>query len=187
MNMKILAFAGSLREKSYNKSTLRAAQELAPTGMEIEIFDLINIPLYNADVEDQGTPRPVLDFRDKIQQADGLIIATPEYSNFMSGVLKNALDWASRTVAEQDILTGKPLAIMGASPGGFGTARAQLGLQALAAVLGLHLYVGRSRVLVSNANEKFNANGELIDETTKKSINQMLEGYREWILRLRSR
>jgi chromate reductase, NAD(P)H dehydrogenase (quinone) len=120
----ILGFAGSLRQGSYNCALLRAAQALAPTGMEFEIFDLMPIPLYNADIEAQGDPEAVAAFKAAIRRADALLIACPEYNHGVPGVLKNAIDWASRP-PRTAALNRKPLALMGASPGMTGSARGQ--------------------------------------------------------------
>src|SRR5579871_4067 len=113
--VRLLGMAGSLRRGSFNAAALRAAQELAPSGMSIEIFDLSPIPMYNDDVRLEGYPPPVADFRARIKAADGLLIATPEYNYSTSGVLKNAIDWASRPPAHP--FEGKPIGLMGASAG----------------------------------------------------------------------
>ena len=123
-SVHILGFAGSLRQDSYNRALLRAARELAPEGMIVDVFDLAPIPLYNADVEAQGDPDPVAAFKRAIQQADAVLIATPEYNHGVPGVTKNAIDWASRP-PRNAVLSGKPVGIMGASPGITGTARGQ--------------------------------------------------------------
>jgi chromate reductase, NAD(P)H dehydrogenase (quinone) len=115
-HVHVLGIAGSLRQKSYNKAALRAAAELVPEGMTLEIYDIAPIPLFNADVEAQGDPEPVRDFKARLAAANALLIATPEYNYSMPGVLKNALDWASRPVATTP-LGEKPLAIIGASGG----------------------------------------------------------------------
>ena len=128
--IKVLGFAGSLRKGSYNRALLRAAVELAPEAMEITLFDLAMIPLYNQDVEDEGDPEPVKAFKHAIGDADALLICTPEYNFSIPGVLKNALDWASRP-AKATPLYGKPVTVMGASTGAFGTARCQMALQNL--------------------------------------------------------
>jgi chromate reductase len=120
----VLGFAGSLRRGSYNRSLLRAAQEMAPAGMTIEVFDLAPIPVYNADVEAEGDPEPVAAFKAAIRRADALLIACPEYNHGVPGVLKNATDWASRP-PRGAALDRKPLALMGASPGMTGSARGQ--------------------------------------------------------------
>ncbi len=121
--LNVLGICGSLRRASYNGGLLRAAKALAPAGMSIAIGDISAIPLYNGDVEREGFPKSVHDFRERIRAADALLIATPEYNYSVPGVLKNAIDWASRSPDQP--LAGKPVAIMGATPGGFGTTRSQ--------------------------------------------------------------
>ena len=122
---QILGIAGSLRLASYNRGLIRAAQQVAPDGVEIAAFDLLPIPLYNADVEAEGAPAPVRDLKERIRAADALLIATPEYNYSIPGVQKNAIDWASRPPQDSP-LRHKPIGLMGASPGGFGTVRSQL-------------------------------------------------------------
>lgn len=122
--MKILAFAGSLRKGSFNKLLLQAAKEVAPKEMEIDIFDLAGIPLFNADLEADGVHETVTAFKDAIRSANGILIASPEYNHGMTGVTKNAIDWASRP-AKNSPISGKPVGILGASPGITGTARSQ--------------------------------------------------------------
>src|SRR5579863_4168325 len=121
--VRILGVAGSLRKGSFNRATLRTAQEMAPAGMTIDIFDIAPIPLYNEDVRQQGFPLPVEEFRARIKEADGLLIITPEYNYSIPGVLKNAIDWASRPYGDS-AWSDKPVAMMGASVGTLGTARA---------------------------------------------------------------
>jgi chromate reductase len=119
---RIAAFAGSLRRKSYNRALIEAARELAPGGMSIEPIEIGGLPFYNADVEAEGDPASVADFKAALQQADGVLIATPEYNDGIPGVLGNALDWASRLPGRAP-LAAKPVAIIGASPSQIGTAR----------------------------------------------------------------
>ena len=121
--LKVLGISGSLRAKSFNSGALRAAQELVPEGMSIDIADISGVPLYNGDVEADGMPEAVVRLRDQIREADGLLIVTPEYNYSIPGVLKNAIDWASRPPDQP--FDAKPMAIMGASPGGSGTMRCQ--------------------------------------------------------------
>src|SRR5271169_5569843 len=121
--LKILGIAGSLRRGSYNAAALRAAQELAPAGMTIDIFDIAAIPLYNEDVKAQGFPPVVADLRARIKAADGVLLATPEYNYATSGAMKNVIDWVSRPPEQP--FDGKPIALIGASAGALGTARAQ--------------------------------------------------------------
>ncbi len=127
--IKVFGIAGSLRAGSSNKALLRAAAELAPEGMEIRLFErLAEVPLYNEDVEKAGEPESVAALKGAIREADALLFATPEYNYGVPGVLKNAIDWASRP-PRNSVLNGKPAAIMGATPGTSGTARAQLALR----------------------------------------------------------
>src|SRR5262245_30891483 len=126
--LQVLGFAGSLRQASYNRALLRSAIELAPPELNIKTFDLLPIPIFNEDVEVKGDPQPVQDLKKAISEADALLIATPEYNYGTSGVLKNAIDWASRPSGKSS-LYGKPAAIMGASQGSSGTIRAQLSLR----------------------------------------------------------
>ena len=171
--ISVLGFAGSLRSGSFNKRLLLAAMEIAPAGMTITPFDLGAIPLYNYDVEQQGDPQPVKEFKDAIRRADALLIATPEYQHGVPGVLKNALDWASRPPG-QSVMQGKPAAIMGASPGFTGTARAQTQLRQ-ALTYSQTYAVLQPEVLVSRANEKFDGEGRLTDAKTREFIGQLLD------------
>jgi chromate reductase len=178
----VLGIAGSLRARSYNCGLLRAAQELAPRGMEIRSFDLAPIPLYNADVEAAGDPSPVAAFKAAIAAADALLIATPEYNYGVSGVLKNAIDWASRPPGDS-VLNGKPVALMGASPGMTGTARAQLQLRQ-AFVFTRTPALLHPELLVARAAEKFDDQGHLTDEATRERLRELLGALAEWTLRL---
>jgi chromate reductase len=170
---RILGFAGSLRSRSYNRALLRVAAEEAPEGMSIETFDLADIPLYNQDVEDQGDPGPVAEFKEAISRCEGVLISTPEYQHGMSGVLKNALDWASRP-AGGSVMKGKPVAIMGASPSPIGTARSHLQLRHTLNYLQADM-VFRPEVLVAQAREKFDEEGRFTDETGRRSMAELLE------------
>jgi chromate reductase len=181
--VQVLGFAGSLRKGSLNRALLRAAVELAPAGMTIQTFDLSEVPLYDGDVEAQGDPRPVAAFKEAIRAADALLVATPEYNYGVPGVLKNAIDWASRPPAGS-VLNDKPAAIMGASPGGFGTARAQLQLrQAFNFTRTLPLPF--PEVMVARAAEKFDASGRLTDDKTREFVKSLLVALQKWTLRLR--
>jgi chromate reductase len=171
--LRVLGFAGSLRNGSLNKALLRAAQQLAPSGMTIELFDLSPLPLYNYDIEQQGDPRPVAEFKDAIRLAEALLIATPEYQHGVPGVLKNALDWASRPPG-RSVMQGKPAAIMGASPGFTGTARAQTQLREALTYTRTYTVL-QPEVLVARANEKFDEGGRLIDEPTRAFMRKLLE------------
>lgn len=171
MEMQILGIAGSLRAGSYNKLLLDAAGELAPEGMEISSFDLDRVPLYNRDVEDAGDPEPVRELKAAIAEADGLLIATPEYQYGIPGVLKNALDWASRP--PESVLNGKPVATVGASPGITGTARAHLQLRQTLQYNEARMVI-RPEVLVARARSKFDDEGRLVDETARELLAELL-------------
>jgi chromate reductase, NAD(P)H dehydrogenase (quinone) len=177
----VLGISGSLRKGSFNTALLHAAIELAPEGMEIEIFDLAPIPLYNADIQAQGDPAAVHLFKQKIASASALLIATPEYNYSIPGVLKNAIDWASRP-AKESPLNGKPLAMMGAG-GRMGTVRAQLHLRQVALFTNM-LPLNRPEVLVQFADQKFDFNGRLLDEVTRQSITDLLVALLAWTRRL---
>ncbi len=178
---KVLAFAGSLRKGSYNKALVRAALEVKPDNLIIEVFDLEGIPPYNADLDDQ-LPAIVAEFKSKIKAADALLIATPEYNYSVSGVLKNAIDWASRP-AVGNPLEGKPVAIMSASTSRFGGARAQYHLRQTFVFLNMHP-INKPEIMVSDAPHNFDENGKLTNETTRKLIAQLLEALAAWTKQL---
>jgi chromate reductase, NAD(P)H dehydrogenase (quinone) len=169
--MNVLGICGSLRKGSYNAMALRAAQKLAPQGMKIDIAEIGAIPLYNDDVRVAGEPAPVQEFKGKLRAADAVLIVTPEYNFSIPGVLKNALDWASRP--PEPPFTGKPVAIMGASPGPVGTARVQYDLRKVMVFLDAFT-VNKPEVFISFAQNKFNEQGELTDEPTAKFITDLL-------------
>jgi chromate reductase, NAD(P)H dehydrogenase (quinone) len=181
--MKVLGIAGSLRAGSYNRALLRAAQELATAGMEITTFDLAPIPLYNGDVEAKGDPEPVAALKAAIREADALLIVTPEYNFGVPGVLKNAIDWASRP-PRGSVLQGKPAAIMGATPGMGGTARAQMALRQSFVFTQTYALL-TPEVLVTRAAEKFDASGRLTDEPTRKFVGQLLVALAQWAPRFK--
>ena len=170
---RILGISGSLRERSYNRALLRAAAELAPEGVEIEEFDLREIPLYDADVEAAGDPEPVAKLRAAVAEADGLLFATPEYNRGTSGVLKNAIDWLSRP-ALASVLRWKPVAIMGASTGRGGTRNAQAQVRDALLFPGAIL-VAEPEVAIPLAWERFDENGELTDERMRKTLRELLD------------
>src|SRR6516164_1449019 len=156
--VRILGIAGSLRRGSFNAATLRSAQSLAPVGMTIDTFDITPIPLYNEDVRQQGFPPVVEDLRARIKAADGLLIVTPEYNYSIPGVLKNAIDWASRPPEQP--LDGKPIGIIGASAGAMGSGRAQYHLRQCFVFLN-GLVMNRPEVMIPQAQNKFDAGGRL--------------------------
>ena len=181
----VCGIAGSLRAGSYNRALLRAAQELAPDGMEIRIFDRLGeVPLYDADVEAEGDPEPVRALKGAIAEAGALLVATPEYNHGVSGVLKNAIDWASRP-ARSSVLGGKPTAILGASPGVTGTARAQAQLRQ-ALVFTDTPVLPQPEILVYRASDKFDDDGRLTDERTREFVGKLLRGLADWARRLGS-
>ena len=181
--LKVLGISGSLRRGSYNTAALRAAISVTPERMAIEPFDIAPIPVYNDDVRQQGFPPPVEEFRTRIRQADALLIVTPEYNYSIPGVLKNAIDWASRPPDQP--FNGKPIAIMGASPGMLGTARAQYHLRQCFVFLN-GLVLNRPEVMIANAPSRFDPEGRLTDEPTLKIIRTLLESLRDWTHRLKN-
>ena len=170
--VKILGFVGSLRKGSYNKALMRAALELTPEDAALEVFDLEGIPPFNQDLENQP-PRIVREFKAKIRNADALLIATPEYNYSVPGVLKNAIDWASRPY-EDNVFEGKPVAVMSASVGRLGGARAQYHLRQSFVFLNMHP-LNRPEVMMPSAKENVDANGNVTDEQTRQLIRQLLE------------
>jgi chromate reductase len=178
--VKVCGIAGSLRKSSYNRSLLRAAVELAPDRMTITVFDRLgDVPLYDADVEARGDPEPVSALKKAIREADALLIATPEYNHGIPGVLKNAIDWASRPPSPI-VLAGKPAALIGASPGRTGTARAQLALRESLSSTQTPVLVG-PEMLVGEAHRKFAEDGSLSDEPTRQFLRAHLERLLAWV------
>jgi len=168
----ILGIAGSLRRASINKAALRAAQELAPAGARIEIFDLEGIPPYNDDLWTPAPPPRVTDLKQAIHAADAVLFVTPEYNYSFSGVLKNAIDWASRPSGDNS-WKGKPVAVLGASRGALGTGRAQYQLRQCFIYLEMPA-LNQPEVLINHANEKFDAQGNLTDQPTRERMRQQL-------------
>ncbi len=180
--IKILAFAGSLRKGSYNKALLRAAQELAPDNVEVDIFDLEGMPLFNQDLENDPHPK-VADFKARIRAADAILIATPEYNYSIPGVLKNAIDCASRPYGD-NAFAGKPVAIMGASIGMTGTARAQYHLRQSFVFLDMHP-LNSPEIMVPYAGEKNFPEGRLADPKSREMIRQLLVNLTDWTAKLK--
>jgi len=176
--MRVLGIAGSLRKASFNRALLRAAQELAPREMEIAVFDLAPIPLYNEDVEKQGDPGPVAALKDAIRFADALLVVSPEYNYGIPGVLKNAIDWASRPPGKSP-LNGKPAAIMGASQGTGGTIRMQMALRQTFVFTQTYAML-QPEVYVARAQDKFDAEGRLTDEKTREFVGKLLAALVPW-------
>ena len=181
--ISVLGVAGSLRQGSFNKAALRAAIELAPEGMTIEPFDLAPIQPYNEDVKQQGFPPPEQAFREGIRAVDALLIVTPEYNRGVPGVLKNAIDWASRPPDQP--FDGKPTAIFGASPGMVGTAVAQYDLRRCLGVLNA-LVMNTPSVMIGQAAAKFDEQGRLTDQATREFIGKLLVALAEWTRRCRA-
>src|SRR5208283_2947388 len=169
--LTILGIAGSLRKTSYNRAALRAAQELVPPGVRLEIFDLEGIPLFNQD-EEGPPPERVGQFKSRIRAADAILFVTPEYNYSIPGVLKNAIDWASRPYGDNS-WAGKPVAVMGASAGAQGTARAQYHLRQVFVYLDM-LPLNKPEVMIADASRRFDPQGNLTDENTRKHIRGLL-------------
>lgn len=169
--MKICGVSGSLRKASYNTALLQAVQEIAAPAHEVEIAGIGDIPLYNGDVEAEGMPQPVKLFAQAIYRADALLIVTPEYNAGIPGVLKNALDWASRI--RPNVFDDKPTAIMGTSPGRLGTVRAQLQLRNQLANLNCRV-VAQPMIYVGNAGSYFDEGKDGLDDGTKDIIGKQL-------------
>lgn len=180
--VNVLAFAGSLRQKSYNRALLEVARPLLPAGMAMQVFDLAPIPVFNDDVYQAGAPAPVVAFREAIAKADALLIACPEYNYSVTGVLKNALDWASRP--PNPPVMGKPVAIMGAAGGILGTGRAQYHLRQIGVFFDWKI-VNKPEVFIAQAHTKFDESGNLKDDTAKAVIGTLLKNLYDWTVKLR--
>ncbi|HZK48019.1 MAG TPA: NADPH-dependent FMN reductase [Thermoleophilia bacterium] len=182
--LRLLGFAGSLRRGSYNRAALHVAAELAPVGMEVEIFDLTPIPFYNADVEAEEPPPNVVDFKERIARSDALLIATPEYNYSIPGVLKNAIDWASRP-ADLSPLKGKPVALLGAG-GRMGTARSQMHMRQVAVFTGMQVMVD-PQVYIADARGQFDEHGHLTNELYREQIRALMAALWDWTLLIQGR
>ena len=180
-NVRILGIAGSLRRESYNRAALRAATQFVPEGATIDIFELDGIPGFNQD-EEQHPPAKVSELKRSIREADAILFVTPEYNYSVPGVLKNAIDWASRPYGDS-AWNGKPAAIMGASIGAIGTARAQYHLRQMMVFLNM-FPVNQPEVMIGNAAKRFDAEGNLTDDATKDFIRQLLQNLVDWTRRI---
>ncbi|WP_447979993.1 NADPH-dependent FMN reductase [Candidatus Nitrospira bockiana] len=180
--ISILGIAGSLRKESYNRAALRAAVGLVPPGSTLEIVELDGIPPYNQDHEHQPPPS-VRTVKAKVSAADAILIVTPEYNYSVPGVLKNAIDWASRPYGD-NAWNGKPVGIMGASIGNLGTARAQYHLRQMFVFLNM-FPLNDPEVMIANATDKFDEQGNLKDAKTTQKIKEFLEALVAWTRRLR--
>jgi chromate reductase len=182
-DLRIVGISGSLRAGSFNTALLRAAQEVVPAGMEIELFDLQGLPIYDGDVEAAGDPASVTDLKNIIRDADGVLLATPEYNHGTSGALKNAIDWASRDRRHGSI-AGKPFTVRGVGPSG--AARAVQQLEPVLLETG-SLLMAKPGVLVSMPWTKFDETGRLTDEDTRAFLRKHLEAFANWVARVRER
>ena len=179
--IRILGIAGSLRRQSYNRAALRAAVQLAPEGAKIDIFELDGIPGFSEDHE-RNPPEKVVELKRRIRESDAILFVTPEYNYSIPGVLKNAIDWASRPYGDS-AWSEKPAAIMGASPGMIGTGRAQYHLRQVMVFLNM-FPVNQPEVMIAKAHERFDAEGNLTDEKTKEFIRQLLQSLVDWAQRI---
>ncbi len=176
--MKILAISGSLRKQSYNTALLQAARDAAPKEMDIQFADITAVPAYDSDVQAAGFPAAVIQLASAIREADGVLIATPEYNYSIPGVLKNAIDWVSRV--DEQPFDGKAIAIVGASMGNLGAARAQYHLRQIFVFLN-GLVMNRPEVFVGAAHEKFDDDGTLIDSETGEFLAGFMRQFAVWI------
>jgi chromate reductase len=181
--IRVLGFAGSLRAGSFNRALLRACETLAPKDMALTTFDLADVPLYNGDVEAKGDPPGVAAFKSAIRAADAVLMVTPEYNHGVPGVMKNAIDWASRP-PQDAALAGKPVGIIGASPGITGSARGQSQLRQAFEFTNSYC-MPQPEVLVFRAHEKFDPEGRLTDEGTATVLRRYLEAFVLWARRFR--
>jgi chromate reductase, NAD(P)H dehydrogenase (quinone) len=179
--IRIVGMSGSLRSGSFNTGLLRAAVESAPADIELEVLEIGNLPLFNQDME-MNPPEVVKIFKSKIQAADAVLFSSPEYNYSMSGVLKNAIDWASRPYGDNSF-EGKPAAIMGGSIGNIATARMQYHLRQTMVFLDMHP-LNRPEVMVPMVQDKFDADGRLMDAHTREKIVELLEALAAWTRRL---
>ena|SRR6267143_2699370 len=182
--MQILGICGSLRKASFNMAALRACQGMMPQGMTMKIATIGDIPMFNQDLFDAGLPESAKRLRTEVTEADGVLIASPEYNFSLTPALKNAIDWASRPPNQswQD----KPVAIFSASAGPMGGARVQYDLRRILGQLWAHV-LPRPEVFIGMAQGKFDAQGKLTDETTRKFLADLLTGFKAWIVRMKPR
>ncbi len=180
--MKLVAISGSLRQNSWNTALLRNAIELMPTGSSLEILSIADIPLFNEDVEAQGALDVVESLKSSIAAADALVIATPEYNGGIPGVAKNAIDWISRPMSDQPrVLRAKPVALLGATPSGLGTAYAQTAWMAVFRALRMPLWAGEGQYMVSRAFEHFDSEGQLVSDELRDGLQAYLQGFVDWV------
>ncbi len=175
--IKILGIAGSLRKQSYNRGLLQAALEVVPPNCQLDIFDLEEIPLYNQDKE-TNLPPSVVRLKTAVRAADAILIATPEYNYSIPGVLKNAIDWASRPYGDS-AWDNKPVALMGASPALQGTSRSQYHLRQVFVYLNMHP-LNRPELMIGSAENKFDSQGKLTDPKAHQKIGELLVALATW-------
>jgi chromate reductase len=180
-DLKILGVSGSLRKGSFNTAALRLCAELMPAGMTMTFARIDDIPLFNQDVFDAGLPESAKRFRGEVAAADGLLFASPEYNFSLSGALKNAIDWGSRP--PNQVFQEKPVAIFSATQGPLGGPRNQYDLRRILTQLWAHP-LPRPEVFIGAAQTKFDANGKLTDETTRKFLSELVVGFKAWIERM---
>ena len=173
----LLGVSGSLREASFNTALLRAAAKVLPEGVSLEVATLKGIPLYDGDLEAaHGIPEAVVALRERVLACDGLLLASPEYNNGIPGVFKNAIDWLSRGEEAKRVFGDRPVAVIGASPGGFGTILAQAAWLPVLRTLGTRSWHG-GRLMVSRAGKVFDGNGELVDDAVREQLRAFMAGF----------
>jgi chromate reductase len=177
-------FAGSLRKGSYNRLLLRALKAVAPPDITLNILDISGVPLYNQDLDTEDPPKAVRLLRDAIRASDGLIIVTPEHNYSVSGVTKTVIEWTSRP-PESSVLDGKPVAVMGGAPGGFGSVRAQLAVRQMSPETGM-LMLQDPEIRVSRIHTKFDERGQLVDEELRRDLAEFLQAMAAWTRRLQA-
>ncbi|SDI27875.1 NADPH-dependent FMN reductase [Alteribacillus bidgolensis] len=180
--LKMIGIAGSLRKDSFNKIILRHMAEQRPDAVDFSIYDLKHIPLFNGDLEVNGDPETVMNFKEAVEKADGLVIVTPEYSHGVPGVLKNALDWAA-SVTNQNVLDNKPAFVLGASPSPLGTAFAQAQVKQTLTAAGA-LVLQQPELYIGGIQNKLDKAGNLTDEKTRKALGQSMDTFIHWIQKM---
>ncbi|HXO65917.1 MAG TPA: NADPH-dependent FMN reductase [Steroidobacteraceae bacterium] len=182
---RLLGIAGALRRASHNAALLRAATRLMPEDSTLEVASIRGIPLYDGDVEAQGIPAAVAQLKDAVASADGVLLVTPEYNNSIPGVFKNAIDWLSRPPADvKRVFSGRAFAVIGASPGNFGTTLSQAAWLPVLRTLGTHAWFG-GRLAVARAGNVFDESGNLKDAAVEEQLKQFLAGYVAFVRRSR--
>jgi chromate reductase len=183
-NLKILGVCGSLRKASFNLAALRACSEMMPPGTSLKITTIGDIPLFNQDIFDAGLPESAKRFRTEVTEADGVLVASPEYNFSLTPALKNAIDWASRPPNQS--FQDKPMAIFSASAGPMGGARVQYDFRRIVGQLWAHV-LPRPEVFIGSAAGKFDAQGKLTDEASRKFLSELLVGFKDWIVRMKKK